>query len=166
MDSAHFPFTQALAAPEIALVVLEDSQNSVFRQAVFGRERSPGFVVEPTDSTLGCKPDASVMVQGYGSYAVIAQPLLPSEIPPGFSIEFIGALLGAILIDLLENSLIRWLEISEFWRDALLGMLILLAVAADAVIMNRLRDLWARSELQVESEADEGRQQEEGSYVA
>ncbi len=78
----------------------------------------------------------------------------------------IGALLGAILIDLLENSLIRWLEISEFWRDALLGMLILLAVAADAVIMNRLRDLWARSELQVESEADEGRQQEEGSYVA
>ena len=31
----------------------------------------------------------------------------------------------------LENSLIRWLAISEFWRDALLGMLILLAVAAD-----------------------------------
>jgi rhamnose transport system permease protein len=78
----------------------------------------------------------------------------------------IGAMLGAILIDLLENSLIRWLEISEFWRDALLGMLILLAVAADAVIMNRLRDLWARSELQVESETpDEGRQLEEGSYV-
>lgn len=78
-----------------------------------------------------------------------------------------GALLGAIMIDLLENSLIRWLEISEFWRDALLGMLILLAVATDAVIMNRLRDLWARSELQqVESEADEHQKQEEGSYVA
>jgi hypothetical protein len=46
-----------------------------------------------------------------------------------------------------------------------LGMLILLAVAADAVIMNRLRDLWARSELQLESETDEGRQQEEGSHV-
>jgi rhamnose transport system permease protein len=84
----------------------------------------------------------------------------------GGSGTVIGALLGAILIDLLENSLIRWLEISEFWRDALLGMLILLAVAADAVIMNRLRDLWARSELQVESETDERRQQEEGSYVA
>jgi rhamnose transport system permease protein len=78
----------------------------------------------------------------------------------------IGALLGAILIDLLENSLIRWLEISEFWRDALLGLLILLAVAADAVIMNRLRDLWARSELQVESSADEHQTQEESSYVA
>jgi rhamnose transport system permease protein len=83
----------------------------------------------------------------------------------GGSGTVIGALLGAILIDLLENSLIRWLEISEFWRDALLGMLILLAVAADAVIMNRLRDLWARSELQLESETDEGRQQEEGSHV-
>ena len=85
----------------------------------------------------------------------------------GGSGTVIGALLGAILIDLLENSLIRWLEISEFWRDALLGMLILLAVAADAVIMNRLRDLWARSELQLESEtADEARSQEESNYVA
>jgi rhamnose transport system permease protein len=77
----------------------------------------------------------------------------------------LGALLGAILIDLLKNSLIRWLEISQFWQEALLGMLILLAVATDAVIMNRLRDLWIRSELQVESEADEGQKQEESSYV-
>ncbi|MFQ5594347.1 MAG: ABC transporter permease [Anaerolineae bacterium] len=84
----------------------------------------------------------------------------------GGSGTVIGALLGAILIDLLENSLIRWLEISEFWRDALLGMLILLAVATDAVIMNRLRDLWARSALQVVSEADERRKQEESSHVA
>lgn len=84
----------------------------------------------------------------------------------GGSGTVLGALLGAILIDLLENSLIRWLEISEFWRDALLGMLILLAVAADAVIMNRLRDMWARSEFQEESEADDRRAQEESSYVA
>ncbi len=78
----------------------------------------------------------------------------------------VGALLGAVMIDLLENSLRRWLEISEFWRDALLGMLILLAVATDAVIMNRLRDLWARSGLQVESETDDRRKQEESRYVA
>jgi rhamnose transport system permease protein len=78
----------------------------------------------------------------------------------------VGALLGAIMIDLLENSLIRWLEISEFWRDALLGMLILLAVATDAVIMNRLRDLWARSELQIGLEAEEHQKQEESSHVA
>ena len=62
-----------------------------------------------------------------------------------------GALLGAILIDLLDNSLIRWLAISEFWRDAMLGMLILLAVAADAVVMNRLRNLWTRNDPQMKS---------------
>ena len=84
----------------------------------------------------------------------------------GGSGTVIGALLGAILIDLLENSLIRWLEISEFWRDALLGLLILLAVATDAVIMNRLRNLWTRSELQMGPEVDEPQSQEENRYVA
>ncbi len=79
----------------------------------------------------------------------------------------IGVLLGAILIDLLDNSLIRWLEISEFWRDALLGLLILLAVAADFVIMNRLRNMWARSELQMyQPEAEETLPQEGISHVA
>jgi rhamnose transport system permease protein len=73
-----------------------------------------------------------------------------------------GALLGAILIDLIDNSLIRWLEISEFWRDALLGFLILLAVAVDAVIMSRLRIIWARGELQMRTDADE-RAIQEGS---
>ena len=62
----------------------------------------------------------------------------------GGSGTVVGALLGAILIDLLEQSLIRWLEISEFWRDAILGLLILLAVAADAVLLKRLRLVWAR----------------------
>ena len=83
----------------------------------------------------------------------------------GGSGTVIGALLGAILIDLLENSLIRWLEISEFWRDALLGLLSLLAVATDAVIMNRLRDLWARSELQM-AETEEVGKQEGSSHGA
>jgi rhamnose transport system permease protein len=63
-----------------------------------------------------------------------------------------GALLGAVLIDLLENSLFRWQVISEFWRDAILGMLILLAVAIDYVVIGRLRMMWARAELQMESE--------------
>jgi len=66
----------------------------------------------------------------------------------GGSGTMIGALLGALMINTLEQSLIRWLQISEFWRDALLGLLILLAVATDAVIINRLRNLWARSGLQ------------------
>ncbi len=66
----------------------------------------------------------------------------------GGSGTMIGALLGALMINTLEQSLIRWLQISEFWRDALLGLLILAAVATDAVIINRLRNLWARSGLQ------------------
>ncbi|MEK9702348.1 MAG: ABC transporter permease [Deltaproteobacteria bacterium] len=57
-----------------------------------------------------------------------------------------GAFLGAVLIDLLENSLIRWLQISEFWRDALLGLLILISVATDSVIMKRFQLYWARKQ--------------------
>ena len=54
-----------------------------------------------------------------------------------------GALLGATIIGTLEQSLIRWPAISEFWRDALLGLLILAAVASDATLMNRLRKSWS-----------------------
>ena len=58
----------------------------------------------------------------------------------GGSGSVLGAVLGASLIDLLENSLIRSLQISEFLRDALLGMLILAAVAVDSVFMRRRRE--------------------------
>jgi rhamnose transport system permease protein len=68
----------------------------------------------------------------------------------------IGAMLGVVLIDVLEQSLLRWLEISEFWRDAILGGLILLAVAVDAVVMNRLRALWARRAMESYSEGPAG----------
>jgi rhamnose transport system permease protein len=57
----------------------------------------------------------------------------------------VGALLGATLIDLLQQSLIRWLRVSEFLRDAILGLLILLAVASDKVILGRLRVAWVRA---------------------
>ena len=66
----------------------------------------------------------------------------------GGSGRITGAMLGEILIGTLEQSLFR-LGISEFWRDALLGLLILLAVASDAVILQRLRLLWARTELKL-----------------
>jgi rhamnose transport system permease protein len=57
----------------------------------------------------------------------------------------IGALLGATLIDLLQQSLIRWLQVSEFLRDAVLGALILFAVASDKVILGRLRTIGVRA---------------------
>ena len=72
----------------------------------------------------------------------------------GGSGTVVGAMLGAIMIGVLEQSLFR-LQISEFWRDALLGLLILLAVASDAVILQRLRALWARGELRFATPAKE-----------
>ncbi len=60
----------------------------------------------------------------------------------GGSGTVLGALLGAFLIDLLGQGLLRWLGISEFWRNALLGVLILAAVASDSVILGWLRRLW------------------------
>ena len=73
----------------------------------------------------------------------------------GGSGTVVGAFLGALFIDLLQNSLFRWAVISEFWLDAILGMLILLAVALDHVVFGRLKNLWGRAGLQVESEESE-----------
>jgi rhamnose transport system permease protein len=56
----------------------------------------------------------------------------------GGSGSVVGVLLGAILVDLIDNSLVRWELISEFWRDAVLGLLILLAVAADTLLQRGL----------------------------
>lgn len=49
----------------------------------------------------------------------------------GGSGSVIGVLLGAIMIDILDTSLVRWDFVSEFWREAVLGLLILFAVAMD-----------------------------------
>jgi rhamnose transport system permease protein len=56
----------------------------------------------------------------------------------GGSGSIIGVMLGATLIDLLDTSLVRWALVSEFWRDAVLGMLILLAVAMDTFMSRQL----------------------------
>ena len=63
----------------------------------------------------------------------------------GGSGSMIGALLGVLLIEILQQSLLRWAEVSEFVRDAILGLLILIAVAADAIILGRLREMWVRT---------------------
>ena len=56
----------------------------------------------------------------------------------GGSGTLVGALLGAVLINLLDQSLLRVPQLSEFWRDAVLGALILIAVAVDFVLGKRL----------------------------
>ncbi len=67
----------------------------------------------------------------------------------GGSGSVIGAFLGAILVDLLETSLVRWAVVSEFWREAVLGALILLAVATDTILSRRLTRLRAKKSKEV-----------------
>lgn len=64
----------------------------------------------------------------------------------GGSGSVIGALIGAILVDVIDTSLVRWELVSEFWREAVLGLLILTAVAVDAILMRRLIALRVRRE--------------------
>jgi rhamnose transport system permease protein len=66
----------------------------------------------------------------------------------GGSGSMVGAFLGTLLIAILEQSLLRWEVVSEFWRDAVLGLLILLSVAADSFLLTRLRQFWMSTELQ------------------
>jgi rhamnose transport system permease protein len=56
----------------------------------------------------------------------------------GGSGSVIGATLGAVLVDLIDTSLVRWQVVSEFWREAVLGALILLAVTIDTLFARRL----------------------------
>jgi rhamnose transport system permease protein len=53
-----------------------------------------------------------------------------------------GAFLGAALIETLELSLVRVPQVSEFWRDALLGLLILGGVLLDFTLQKRLQRRW------------------------
>jgi rhamnose transport system permease protein len=78
----------------------------------------------------------------------------------------IGALLGALMINLLQQSLLRWLVISDFWVGALLGLLILIAVTIDAVIINRLRDIWAQRGLEIKPVDEKKVIKERESHVA
>ena len=61
----------------------------------------------------------------------------------GGSGSVVGAFLGAILVDLLENGLRLLPHLSEFWREAVLGALILAAVATDTILSRRLGALRA-----------------------
>ena len=57
----------------------------------------------------------------------------------------VGALLGALLINLLDLSLLRVPGLSEFWRDAVLGTLILTAVAVDFLLGKRIGRITSRA---------------------
>jgi rhamnose transport system permease protein len=56
----------------------------------------------------------------------------------GGSGSMLGVLMGALLVDTIDNSLTRWEVVSEFWRDALLGFLIMAAVTLDTLAARSL----------------------------
>jgi rhamnose transport system permease protein len=71
--------------------------------------------------------------------AAIAAAVVGGVSTLGGSGTIMGASLGAVLIAVLDQSLVRVEQISEFWRDAILGALILLAVMLDVSVGRRLR---------------------------
>jgi len=71
----------------------------------------------------------------------------------GGSGSIVGAFVGATLINVLQQSLIRWPAVSAFAQDAILGLLILLAVASDKVILGRLRTIWVQARRRDEEQA-------------
>jgi len=80
----------------------------------------------------------------------------------GGSGSMIGAFLGAVLIALLQQSLTRWIGISDFMRDFLLGVLILVAVASDKIVLGRLQQAWVRVQRRDEAAARATREQGAG----
>ena len=64
----------------------------------------------------------------------------------GGSGSMLGVLIGTVLVDTIDNSLTRWALVSEFWRDALLGMLIMAAVTVDTLASRSLSRLKSGTE--------------------
>jgi rhamnose transport system permease protein len=87
--------------------------------------------------------------------AAIAAAVVGGVSTLGGSGTVMGAFLGAVLIAVLDQSLVRVEQISEFWRDAILGTLILLAVGLDVTVGRRLRAS-ARTDALVEARAAPG----------
>lgn len=71
--------------------------------------------------------------------AAIAAAVVGGVSIQGGSGTVIGAFLGAILIEILDLSLVRVPQVSEFWRDAVLGVLILGAIILDVGVAKRFR---------------------------
>lgn len=101
---------------------------------------------------LGQFGTVNVTAGGSLELAAIAAAVVGGVSIQGGSGTVFGAFLGAILIQILDLSLARVPQVSEFWRDAVLGALILGAIIADVVLSRRLRARQTAAAL-----ADEGK---------
>lgn len=66
----------------------------------------------------------------------------------GGSGTILGVVLGTVLVDTIDNSLTRWDVVSEFWREALLGILIMIAVATDTLLTRQMVRMKATKKLE------------------
>jgi rhamnose transport system permease protein len=149
------PFGRRLYAigsnPDAARIAGFPAQRMVFSAFLFSGMLAGlgGFMF------LGRYGTVTVLAGAGLEFASVAAVVVGGVSNMGGSGTVIGAFLGALFLDLLENSLFRWQVVSEFWRDAILGMLILAAVALDNVVFGRLKNLWARAGLQMRSDDDQ-----------
>lgn len=151
---AFLPFGRRLYAigsnPDAAKIAGFPSQRIVFLAFVLCGSLSglAGFMF------LGQYGNVTVVAAQGMELQAIAAAVVGGVSTAGGTGSAVGAFLGAILIGLLEQGLRRMPQINEFWRYALLGILILAAVGTDTVIMNRLRQIWAHRELQMSSRSE------------
>jgi rhamnose transport system permease protein len=96
-----------------------------------------GFMFMARAGTISATAGAGLELESVAAAVVGGVSIL------GGSGTMIGALLGAVLIDTLKLSLVRVPEVSEFWRDAFLGVLILAAVIVDTMLRNRFNRRWS-----------------------
>jgi rhamnose transport system permease protein len=96
-----------------------------------------GFMFLARAGTISATAGAGLELESVAAAVVGGVSIL------GGSGTIVGALLGAVLIDTLKLSLVRVPEVSEFWRDAFLGILILAAVLLDTWLQRRFTRRWS-----------------------
>jgi len=96
-----------------------------------------GFMFLARAGTISATAGAGLELESVAAAVVGGVSIL------GGSGTMVGAFLGAVFIDTLKLSLVRVPEVSEFWRDAFLGILILGAVILDTVLRNRFNRRWS-----------------------
>lgn len=109
-----------------------------------------GFMFMARAGTISATAGAGLELESVAAAVVGGVSIL------GGSGTIAGAFLGAVLIDTLKLSLVRVPEVSEFWRDAFLGVLILVAVILDSMLHSRYNRRWS---------AEARRRMEHGSPV-
>ncbi len=96
-----------------------------------------GFMFMARAGTISATAGAGLELESVAAAVVGGVSIL------GGSGTMVGAFLGAVLIDNLKLSLVRVPEVSEFWRDAFLGVLILGAVILDITLRNAFNRRWS-----------------------